>query len=84
MVRLTDRPDMTLDVYRGRKTTIQPIQLDFCIISFHLSPEISDILLKGCHTQYPSSLSIIDGHYATLKSFESHNYLKILSLRPDS
>ena len=25
VVRLTDRPDMTLDVYRGRKTTIQPI-----------------------------------------------------------
>ena len=25
--RLTDRPDMTLDVYRGRKTTIQ--QQDF-------------------------------------------------------
>ena len=24
MVRLTDRPDMTSDVYRGRKTTIQP------------------------------------------------------------
>ena len=23
MVRLTDCPDMTLDVYRGRKTTIQ-------------------------------------------------------------
>ena len=23
MVRLTDLPDMTLDVYRGRKTTIQ-------------------------------------------------------------
>ena len=23
MVRLTDRPDMTLDVYHGRKTTIQ-------------------------------------------------------------
>ena len=23
MVRLTDRPDMTLDVYRGRKTTTQ-------------------------------------------------------------
>ena len=22
MVRLTDRPDMTLDVYRGRKTTM--------------------------------------------------------------
>ena len=24
VVRLTDRPDMTFDVYRGRKTTIQP------------------------------------------------------------
>ena len=24
VVRLTDRPDMTLNVYRGRKTTIQP------------------------------------------------------------
>ena len=26
MVRLIDRPDMTLDVYRGRKTTIQQQQ----------------------------------------------------------
>ena len=26
LVRLTDRPDMTLDVYRGRKTTIQQQQ----------------------------------------------------------
>ena len=26
MVRLTDRPDMTLDVYRGRKRTIQQQQ----------------------------------------------------------
>ena len=25
VVRLTDRPDVTLDVYRGRKTTIQPM-----------------------------------------------------------
>ena len=27
VVRLTDCPDMTLDVYRGRKTTIQQQQL---------------------------------------------------------
>ena len=27
VVRLTDRPDMTLDVYRGRKTTLQQQQL---------------------------------------------------------
>ena len=26
VVRLTDRPDMTLDVYRGRKTTMQQPQ----------------------------------------------------------
>ena len=26
VVRLTDRPDMTLDVYRGRKTTQQQQQ----------------------------------------------------------
>ena len=29
VVRLTDRPDMTLDVYRGRKTTMQQQQLVF-------------------------------------------------------
>ena len=27
MVRLTDRPDMTLDAYRGRKTTTQQIKM---------------------------------------------------------
>ena len=27
VVRLTDRPDMTIDVYRGRKTTIQQQQI---------------------------------------------------------
>ena len=26
VVRLTDRPDMTLDVYRGRKTKVQQVQ----------------------------------------------------------
>ena len=26
VVKLTDRPDMTIDVYRGRKTTIQQQQ----------------------------------------------------------
>ena len=31
VVRLTDRPDMTLDVYRGRKTTNQ--QHTFCFLS---------------------------------------------------
>ena len=29
VVRLSDRPDMTLDVYRGRKTTIQQQQYNY-------------------------------------------------------
>ena len=38
VVRLTDRPDMTLDVYRGRKTTIQQKSLvDDLFSSFSLS-----------------------------------------------
>ena len=31
VVRLTDRPDMTLDVYRGRKTTMQKILMAFLL-----------------------------------------------------
>ena len=31
VVRLTDRPDMTLDVYRGRKTTMQQQQRSFFV-----------------------------------------------------
>ena len=30
MVRLTDSPDMTLDVYHGRKTTTQQLTLAGC------------------------------------------------------
>ena len=32
VVRLTDRPDMTVDVYRGRKTTMQQQQQMFCLL----------------------------------------------------
>ena len=32
VVRLTDNPDMTLDVYRGRKTTTQQQQLSFILL----------------------------------------------------
>ena len=34
VVRLTDRPDMTLDVYRGRKTTNQQQQQQLVPIRF--------------------------------------------------
>ena len=41
VVRLTDRPDMTLDVYHGRKTTMQQQQQNqifrsLCILTFIL------------------------------------------------
>ena len=35
VVRLTDRPNMTLDVYRGRKTTIQPTNSLYTDRLFH-------------------------------------------------
>ena len=34
VVRLTDRPDMTLDVYRGRKTTMQYGDCSIIILTF--------------------------------------------------
>ena len=36
VVRLTDRADMTLDVYRGRKTTMQQQQQIQCNVMQHL------------------------------------------------
>ena len=36
VVRLTDRPDMTLDVYRGRKTTIQQQHLSYYDVWVHI------------------------------------------------
>ena len=41
VVRLTDRPDMTLDVYRGRKTTIQHTSHVLLIPHTKFQPNIS-------------------------------------------
>ena len=46
VVRLTDRPDMTLDVYRGRKTTIQQQQKSYCINYYHFSSLFHAILTQ--------------------------------------
>ena len=37
VVRLTDRPDMTLDVYRGRKTTMQQQQQHQSVIDYSIA-----------------------------------------------
>ena len=48
VIRLTDRPDMTLDVYRGRKTTMQQQQQQLILISkfLLLTPEPAGTLNK--------------------------------------
>ena len=43
VVRLTDRPDMTLDVYRGRKTTKQQT---FC---YGVAPRSADTEKQDIH-----------------------------------
>ena len=50
MVRLTDRPDMTLDVYRGRKTTIQQqqherINITHILFTFYFRPTYCMIVI---------------------------------------
>ena len=47
VVRLTDHPDMTLDVYRGRKTTMQQLKPD--------NIENSSLELKGIVLPVPSN-----------------------------
>ena len=50
VVRLTDRPDMTLDVYRGRKTTTQKHSTRIIMI-------LSESILRNCSVQ-----EIMDQH----------------------
>ena len=46
VVRLTDRPDMTLDVYRGRKITMQQQQLT--VIDQSYEESFQDINFVPC------------------------------------
>ena len=49
VVRLTDRPDMTLDVYRGHKTTIQPTTDTSLITEAEIITE-SDQAVRAVHS----------------------------------
>ena len=57
VVRLTDGPDTTLDVYRGRKTTIQQQQQCRVMVSFITIPSVfkswkqASMLFITCITQ---------------------------------
>ena len=52
VVRLTDRPDMTLDVYRGRKATIQQL---FCFIAAVDYPPITILSMALTNDLYNDS-----------------------------
>ena len=58
MVRLTDRPDMTLDVYRGRKTITQHLTASSLISIRHNHvahlkiPEIANITVESDKTSH--------------------------------
>ena len=54
VVRLTDRPDMTLDVNRGRKTTIQQQQQQQLTPFFNLY--FRQMGKKFCHFIFPPVL----------------------------
>ena len=55
VVRLTDRPDMTLDVYRGRKTTIQYNFLGQTVRKLEKMPKIP----KGHKTKNSKSFAYL-------------------------
>ena len=57
VVRLTDRPDMTLDVYRGRKTTIQQHHL----IQANISDPSLKIILQGVKKIWNGHEKLTDG-----------------------
>ena len=52
VVRLTDRPNMTLDVYRGRKTTMQQQQQCFPTI-FRIFFFCLSYVIKGFMESFP-------------------------------
>ena len=55
MVRLTDRPDMTLGVYRGRKTTIQQqqhFQMETTFVAFCLVPWLMNKIYFSCGANF--------------------------------
>ena len=55
VVRLTDRPDMTLDVYRGRKTTIQQQKQ----LSSDTRADVIEALSQRLYTCIPLAVSSI-------------------------
>ena len=59
VVRLTDRPDMTLDVYRGRKTTMQQQQqLSKCSITSESATSSKCYKISECSNFFKCSKKV--------------------------
>ena len=59
VVRLTDRPDMTLDVYRGRKTTMQKKKKKKKLRNIMLWPLIINLSRLSVLIQLTSHLTLL-------------------------
>ena len=57
VVRLTDRPDMSLDVYRGRKTTMQQQQQQSFVIDTVLAQSRPTVQQANCRNLDASYLT---------------------------
>ena len=66
VVRLTDRPDMTLDVYRGRKTTMQQQQQQQQLIGVFANAEMADLIINV----------MLGGHFHSI--INVYNYFNIV------
>ena len=71
VVRLTDRPDMTLDVYRGHKTTIQQQLTHMQIIPYILYYQVYN---SNC---YQVGHNLIDHFHCTDAFMPEHEALPL-------
>ena len=79
VVRLTDRPHMTLDVYRGRKTTIQ--QQPFWIKEEERGDCILDLVIFQAQILSRSRSSVVDNTlYYQSRDHKIHPLLRSLGL----
>ena len=69
VVRLTDRPDMTLDVYRGRKTTMQQQQHNN---NGHVNLTILQLTFSGSNTDGSFTMAVSNSLLSPLEK-KSHN-----------
>ena len=77
VVRLTERPDMTLDVYHGRKTTMQQQQQPVCVCVFQ---NLVQPITSSCMVEFGNNLAqmiIITKRYVTNKNHVARSKVKV-------